>query len=50
MTFQDKYISEAENAITPNIKKIEISNESYAICEMLDELIYKLNNLNLTKW
>jgi len=38
-TFKDKYISEAENAVTPDAKKILISNDAFAIGEMMEALI-----------
>lgn len=45
MKFEDKYISCAEAAVNPDPKKTEISNESYAIGEMLEKLISKLHEL-----
>lgn len=38
MEFKDKYT----NSVEKDMKKIEISLESYAICEMLDTLIKRL--------
>lgn len=47
MKFSDKYISEKENAENPDIKKIILSNDAYAIGEMIDELIKKVDYLRL---
>jgi len=45
MKFEEKYISNKEATVNPNPKKIEISNEAYAIGEMLEKLITKLHEL-----
>lgn len=42
MTFADKYIPDAENDIKPNKGKILISNEAFAIGEMLEKLLNQL--------
>ena len=44
MKFKDKYTNAKEK--DPN--KTEISNESYAVCELLEELSDKLERLRLT--
>lgn len=46
MKFEDKYIGLAESVDTPDYgKKIMISDEAYAIGEMLDKLIKVLVTL-----
>ncbi len=39
MNFKDKYISEKENAEKKDVKKVLLSNDAFAIGEMIEELI-----------
>ena len=41
MTVKEKYSSATEN----DAKKLVMSNGAYAVCEMLEELIYKIAKL-----
>ena len=45
MNFTDKYISEKENSETLDTKKILLSNDAFAIGDMINELIIKLENV-----
>ena len=47
MEFADKYISEKENKSNPDVKKIILSNDAYAVGEMLQNLINKLEHMRL---
>ena len=47
MEFEEKYISAAENAITPNPKKVILSNDAYAVGEMINGLILNIKALKL---
>lgn len=41
---KDKYSSATEN----DVKKLVLSNGAYAVCEMLEEMIAKLEHLRLS--
>jgi hypothetical protein len=43
--FHEKYISTKVNTGEPDETKIVLSDDAYAICEMLNVLISKLNKL-----
>ena len=45
MKLRDKYISASENSLKPDKDKIEISNESFVLAEMLEELINKIERV-----
>ena len=47
MDFTDKYISASDNTIKPNLIKVEISNEAFAIGEMIGLLIKKLEHIRV---
>ena len=47
MEFEEKYISQAENILNPNMKKVLLSNDAYAISEMLNGLIKNINALRV---
>lgn len=47
MEFSDKYISVSEKVIIPDDKRTVISDESFAICEMLVVLVNKLEHARL---
>ena len=42
MKFEDKYISKSEKLNNPLSAKVELSDDSYALCETIDELIKTL--------
>jgi len=42
MNFKEKYISAAEKLIDKESKKIELSNDAYAIGEMLEQVMIQL--------
>ncbi len=44
MKVSDKYSSATEN----DTKKLVVSNEAYAVCEMIELLIAKLEHLKIT--
>lgn len=45
MNFEDKYNSEKEEADKPEPDKTTLSNEAYAIAELLNDIKHKLQNL-----
>ena len=45
MKFEDKYC----NATELDPKKIEISNDAYAIGDMIEKLIIKIEHVRITK-
>ena len=45
MAFVDKYISVSENDTNPDAKKIMISNDAWAIGEMMESIVTKINEL-----
>ena len=47
MEFSEKYISAYEKILKPTDKRIEISDEAYAMAEMIAELISKIEHLRL---
>jgi len=42
MDFKAKYISDKENKEKPDEKRILITNEAFAVCEMLEELMSRM--------
>ena len=49
MEFADKYISEKENADKPDLTKVLISNDAYAVSEMIDKLIKQMEHNRLSQ-
>ena len=49
MNLKDKYCSEKDKALPENINKTAITNEAYAQCEMISELINKIELLRMTR-
>ena len=47
MEFKEKYISFTENSVKPDPKKITLSDDAYAISELLDALIKKTEEVRL---
>lgn len=47
MIFADKYTSTAEAVQPGNDKKVVLSNETYATCELIDDLIKKIDKLRV---
>lgn len=48
MEFKEEYISAKENAEKPDAKKITISNEAFAIGDMIERLINKLESARIS--
>jgi len=48
MNFTDKYISQTEMAEKPDLKKIVITDDAFAIGELLQELINKIEHTRLS--
>jgi len=48
MKFQEKYISKKENTAKPDLSRTEISNEAFAIGEIIQALINKIESFNST--
>ena len=48
MEFTEKYISAADAALHPEAKKITISNDTYAIAEIIMELINKIEHTRVS--
>jgi hypothetical protein len=44
MGFKDRYISETENQTNPDPKKVVLSNDAYAVGEMLENIFIELRN------
>jgi len=42
MEFKDKYISNKENSVKPDAKKMVLSDDAYAISEMINVLIQRI--------
>lgn len=47
-SFPEKYISAAENAVTPDKERVVISNDAYAIGEAITDLIKKIEHARLS--
>ena len=47
MKLKEKYISKTENTANPDPKKTELSNDAYAICEFIENLINKIEQTRL---
>jgi len=47
MKLKEKYISKTENDKKPDIKKIILSDDAYAICEFIEMLIVKIEQTRL---
>ena len=48
MEFADKYISETANAEKPDAKKVLVSNDAFAIGDMIDKLIKKIEHARVS--
>lgn len=48
MDFSNKYISASDKAIDTKSEKAVLSNDAFAIGEMIDELIKKIEHLRLS--
>ena len=46
MTFEDKYISEEEQVMKPDAKRITITDEAFAICELIESLANKIERVH----
>lgn len=46
MSFKQKYISMSESKVHPDPKKVIISDDAFAIADLLDQIRIKLNNKN----
>lgn len=42
MELTDKYISEKDNALKPDLTKTAITNDAFAICEFINHLIKQI--------
>lgn len=49
MKFEDKYISRTENALQPDPKKIELSDDAFALGEAIHELKEELDRVR-SRW
>jgi len=47
MKFQEKYISKQENDLFPDPKRITISDDTFALGELLDLLVKKIEELKV---
>ena len=45
VSFKDKYISTTGRALDPTSKKIELSDDAYAIGELLVEIAFRLRRM-----
>ena len=49
MNFEDKYVKEAEAELEENKDKVVISTDAYAIGDMIDRLIKKIDQIGRFK-
>jgi len=45
MNFKEKYISDKENSLKEDLSRIVVSNEAYAIMDVINELINKIEHV-----
>ena len=45
MNFKEKYISDKENSLKEDLSRIVVSNEAYAIMDVINELIKKIEHV-----
>lgn len=45
MNFSEKYISKSDKINNPTSKKKEISDDAFAVGEMLDEICFRLSRM-----
>ena len=48
MEFTDKYISEKENTEKPDVKKVLISNDAFALGDIIQQLINKIEHARIS--
>jgi len=47
MNFTEKYISTSESALANPENKVVLTDDTFALCEMLNELNFRLSKLSL---
>lgn len=48
MKFEDKYISATDKALDKESKKVVLVDDAYALCEMINELINKIEHARIS--
>ena len=48
MNLKDKYISETEQSTKPDAKRVTITDEAFAIGELLEDLSLKIEKLRMS--